>query len=213
MNQNKTEQKFVMWKWSAKKNPPKRILICKLQVCYTALHCSWFWESLLHEFSVSVSILFIGLVKRQRGSMEIKQLKQIKAHMCLFAGKETEGNTSPEKSEDSRCLQLSLPKTSASFCYAVIQKTNAPIPTLPPAKSLQLHFKAVYHLTKITRIKSCSTSEDLGNVTARLFFVASRLDYRISFFADLPAPFLQISQSDQNATRKKPPLGGTGCLL
>jgi len=58
--------------------------------------------------------------------MEIKQLKQIKAHRCLFAGKDTEGNTSPEKSKDSRCLLLSLPKTGASLCYAMIEKQMHP---------------------------------------------------------------------------------------
>lgn len=77
--------------------------------CYTDLHCCWFWESLLHELSVSVSMLFIGLVKGQRVSVEIEHLKQIKAYMCLFAGKDTEGNTNPEKSADSWCLQLSVP--------------------------------------------------------------------------------------------------------
>lgn len=56
----------------------------------------------------------------------MQQLKQIKSHTCLFAGKDTEGNTSPEKPEDSQCLQSSLPKNSASFCYVMIQKQMHP---------------------------------------------------------------------------------------
>lgn len=53
--------------------------------------------------------------------MEIKQLKQIEAHMWVFAGKYVEWNTSPEKSEDFQCLQLSWPKNMTSFCYPMIQ--------------------------------------------------------------------------------------------
>lgn len=36
--------------------------------------------------------------------MEIKQLTQMKAYMCPFAGKDIGGNINLEKSEDSQCL-------------------------------------------------------------------------------------------------------------
>lgn len=64
--------------------------------------------------------------------MEIKQLTQIKAYMCPFAGKGKEGNTNPEKPEDSQCLWLSLPKSSASLCYARIQNQMHPFQLCQP---------------------------------------------------------------------------------
>lgn len=51
------------------------------------------------DFTSDNSILYIGLVKRERGSMEIKQLTQIKAYTCPFPGKDVEG-----KPEDFQCL-------------------------------------------------------------------------------------------------------------